>query len=388
MKILLATGIYPPDAGGPATYTDSMAQALLKAGHEVHVICYTDAASIDAVDDGGGFFVTRVSRHQSLRQRYREYEESAHKIAQQMDLVYLQGPVSEGYPGTRAAKRAGKPTVMKVVGDYAWEVYMQSGKFNKKEMLDGFITHRHWFNPKVFLLEYIERWTAKRAKQVIVPSKYLKKVVMAWGVPEERITVIYNAVEPLSVSTGADMTREKAREQLGVKESEHILFMLARCVPWKQADFIIRLLPKLSSNVHFVVGGDGPMLESWKMLAKSLGLQERVTFTGRLMRSKAADWYLAADLFLLPTGYEGFPHVVPEAASVGLHSYVSDQGGNPETREILGSDYVTVLPYLDEDAWLVALKKEWPIKAGFVPSDISFPIMVDKTVKVLEKAKL
>ncbi len=41
MKIVLATGIYPPDIGGPATYSSALAEQLHAKGHDVTVIAYT-----------------------------------------------------------------------------------------------------------------------------------------------------------------------------------------------------------------------------------------------------------------------------------------------------------------------------------------------------------
>lgn len=384
MKIVIATGIYPPDAGGPATYTRAMARAFSNAGHAVEVVCYTDEEH-GARGTGHGedsFIVQRIKRSPLLI-RYVAFLRSVYAAAKRADLVYLQGPVSEGFPGTLGALLARKPTVMKIVGDYAWEMYMQEPGDDKKVLLDEFVGAAPVRKSiKIRLIEVIERWTAKRAKKIIVPSAYLKKIVSAWGVPEDRIVVIANAIEPLTVS----MDRETARTELRV-EDKRVLFTLVRCVPWKHVDFIMNVLRDLPPDVQFVVGGDGPELPKLREAARALGVESRVTFTGRLARSKASDWYLAADAFVLPSGYEGFPHVIPEAASVGLHSFVSDRGGNPETQTLLGADCVTVLPYLDRSAWLEALSKAWPIRImGTIPAALSFPIMANRTMDVLKSS--
>lgn len=362
MKMLFATGIYPPDVGGPATYTRGMARAFHEKGHEVAVICYADASQV-ALPNEESFPVIRVSRDRSLRKRYREYEEKAFQLAKEMDIVYLQGPVSEGYPGTRAAKRAKKPTVMKVVGDYAWEVYMQSGKLNKKKLLDEFVTHRHRMSPKIYALERIERETAKYARHVITPSVYLKGIVERWGVPSDRISVIYNEVQ--AIPDG--LSRDDARREFNA-DGKRVLFYAGRAVPWKNIDFIIRLLPKLNDpTIRFVIAGDGPSLASWKEGVTKAGVQDRVLFLGPLDRKALGEWYRAADLFVLPSGYEGFPNVVAEAVSAGLPVFVSDRGGNPETYPMYGSNAIRVLPYLDETKWLYALQVDWPKRMQPIP---------------------
>lgn len=125
MRILLASGIYPPDAGGPATYTRALARALVARGHEARVLCYADT---DRMDEGDGFIVERISRALPLWRRYWSYLKAVKRIAPYVDLIYLQGPGSEGFPGMIAARYCGKKTVMKIVGDYAWEMYRQEGE--------------------------------------------------------------------------------------------------------------------------------------------------------------------------------------------------------------------------------------------------------------------
>ncbi|MFA5129309.1 MAG: glycosyltransferase family 4 protein [Patescibacteria group bacterium] len=377
MKILLATGIYPPDIGGPATYTRAIARALNESGHEITVICYADKINVN-ISDEEKFKVLRVSREQSRRARYREYEEEAYKIAQCVDIVYLQGPVSEGYPGTRAAQRAGKPTVMKVVGDYAWEMYMQSGS-GKKELLDEFITHRHFFPPKVWRIESIERETAKYASRIITPSHYLKSIVEKWGVPSDKIEVILNAGQHLP----GGLSRQEARKAFCV-EDKSVLFTVVRAVPWKNIDFIIRLLPKLKPDIVLYIAGDGPSLDDWKAVAEKEGVKDRVQFLGKLDRPALSDWYRAADLFVLPSGYEGYPNVIPEAVSMGLPCVVSDKGGNPETRESF-PDFVTVLPYLNDQAWIEALSHNQEV-VTVAPSPNDFSQMIQSTLNALQSA--
>ncbi|OGL73258.1 hypothetical protein A3D73_02135 [Candidatus Uhrbacteria bacterium RIFCSPHIGHO2_02_FULL_60_44] len=351
----------------------------------MQVVAYGEKDGIEHVD---GYPVERIGRNRNILARYWKFADTVRRRARLVDVVYLQGPVSEGLPGTIGAMLAGKSTVMKVVGDYAWEMYQGTGNgereagnrergtgngepgTGRKELLDEFLTHRHVGTVRV--LEWIERWTAKRAIRMIVPSRYLASVVKAWGVPEGRIRVIYNAAEPLPSST----------MRLNI-EGKRVMLTAVRCVPWKGVDFIIGIMSDLPSDVVLVVAGDGPSLDDWKKLASERGVGDRVRFVGRLDRTALADWYRAADLFVLPSGYEGFPHVVPEAASVGLPSFVSDKGGNPETRELLG-ELVRVLPYGDVGAWRTALSGPWPERTTpAVPDALRFETMVKKTLEAL-----
>jgi glycosyltransferase involved in cell wall biosynthesis len=328
-RILVASGIYPPESGGPAQYSLGFKNAVEALGHVVRVVAYGETPG-------------RVSRRGGAVLRYVRFGRHVAKLARRFDVVFLQGAVSEGYPATIAARHAGTPTVLRVPGDYAWEMAQQNGD---PDLLDAFLTKSH--SGKIGLFEKMERFTAKNACRVIAPSNYLKSVVERWGVSADKIAVIRNAEQGLPFTHG----REEARAMFGVSDKV-VCLTVCRAVPWKGVSALIDVWNELSSSHILVVGGDGPEYENWKKLAAPLG--DRVRFVGRLDRAALADWYRASDVFLLNSGYEGYPHVVAEAASLGVPCFVSDQGGNPETKDVFG-DLITVLPYLEKTAWVNAL---------------------------------
>ena len=63
---------------------------------------------------------------------------------------------------------------------------------------------------------------------------------------------------------------------------------------------------------------------------EELGVEQQVTFTGRLNRSKLSETLETGDLFVFPTAAEGLPRVVIEAMAKGLPCVISDVSGNPE----------------------------------------------------------
>ena len=264
MKILIATGIYPPEIGGPASFVRSFAREMVREGHEISVVTYGD----EKTEQGDGWRVIPVTRNGGAVARYVRYALAVRRAAMSADLVFLQGPVSEGFPGTIGAMLAGKKTVMKVVGDYAWEMSQQRSTMNN-ELLDQFITHRH--GGSTWLLEMIERWTARRAAAVIVPSRYLKHIVEQWGVHAKKIETIYNSVPPLPETP----SRDELRRKFGVEEKKVILTAV-RAVPWKGVDFLLDVLRDLPPSHLLVCASDGPMLETWKKKAADAGLSDRV----------------------------------------------------------------------------------------------------------------
>ncbi|MFA6503373.1 MAG: glycosyltransferase family 4 protein [Patescibacteria group bacterium] len=388
MKLLIATGIYPPEIGGPAGYVKGLATELAARGHSVQVVTYGSSET----HNGSGFDVAVISSGSSLVVRYFRYALAVRRLSRKVDLVFLQGPVSEGLPGAIGAILAGKKFVLKVVGDYAWEQYQQKPIKNYElriknfglELLDEFLKHRH--SGKVWLMEAIERWVAKRAKTIIVPSQYLKTVVERWGIDAEKIKVVYNSIPDLPDSRPGNMPME---------DNAKVILTVVRAVPWKGGDFLCDCLKELPHEYRLVIVGDGQSLDELKLHAQEIGVAERVQWTGRLSREEVAKWYRRADIFALATGYEGFPHVVIEACTVGLACIVSDCGGNPETKNFF-TYLVTVVPYLDKEAWNSAIVTNIPneprrlrfgevdmLRSGYA-SSLSFSRMVEETLGVLK----
>lgn len=341
MKIVLATGISAPEIGGPATFVKELAGFLVRRGDTVTIVTYGDEKTEKI--DGANLVV--IPRSGGALLRYLRYALAIRREAKSFAVVFVQGAVSEGFPGTMGARLAGVPVVMRVPGDYAWEMYQQQP--NATELLDEFVTHAH--SGAIRILERIERHTSHTAKIVAVPSEYLKEIVRQWGVPSDRIRVILSATPPLP----AIPSRGELRNQFGVAERV-VIFSAVRAVPWKGGDFLCDVLSTLPASHLLVIAGDGPCLEDWKRHATERGVADRVRFLGRVRREEIARWYAAADVFALATGYEGFPHVVAEAVSVGLPCVVSDKGGNPETKTLF-PQHVTVAPYRDAEAWRAAL---------------------------------
>ena len=205
MRVLIATGIYPPDVGGPASYSALLEKEFPKRGVQVKVLSF-------------GWFLAypKVQRHFL-------YFLKVIKLGRDCDIIYAQDPVSVGLPAILASKFLGKKFAIKIVGDYAWEQGVQ--RFGVKELLDEFLDKKYGF--AVEFLKKIERYVARNSSAVIVPSNYLAQVLGKWGVSFWKISVIYNTVSvPAS-------PRNRAKE--------NILFSAGRDVPWKGFEMLRKL---------------------------------------------------------------------------------------------------------------------------------------------------
>lgn len=313
MKIVFTTGIFPPDVGGPASYVPKIASEFVKLGHKVHVVCLSDLATHK--DDHYSFQVTRIKRGLFKFVRMWRTVRVIAKLSRTADIIYANGLAFESMI---ASWTVGVPTVFKIVGDYAWERARNRGWYS------GTID-QYQNAPKGFLLRSLDWFRTtplRRAKRIIVPSEYLKKIVMGWGIPEGKIEVIYNAIEP-----EGDLTEYVLSAYPG-----KTILTICRLVPWKGVDSLIRILAGMP-DVRLVIAGDGPLRKELEVLAEQTGVSDRVVFMGNISKKMVVSCLKQADLFVLNSSYEGLPHVVLEAMNTGVPVVATDAGGTKEVVE-------------------------------------------------------
>lgn len=298
MRLLIATPLYPPDLGGPATYAKLLEEEF---PFPVSVVKFSD-----------------VRRSPKLIRHVR-YFWNVFKAAKEADIVLALDPVSVGLPALWAARLRRKTFVVKIVGDYAWEQGVQ--RFSITDTLDSFV-RRTDLPYAVSLLRRIETHVAKGAKRIIVPSDYLKGIVQAWGISPERIEVIYNAIELDEAGVLPDGMSAMSRP---------LIATAGRLVPWKRVGGIIDAVAALPAGLggSLLVIGDGPnrsMLET----QAAQRLPGRALFAGALKHADTLAAMRAADMFVLNSTYEGLSHVLIEALMLGKPVIATNVGGNGE----------------------------------------------------------
>ncbi|NUM25107.1 MAG: glycosyltransferase family 4 protein [Candidatus Buchananbacteria bacterium] len=306
--ILIAAEIFPPDIGGPATYTVKIAEALQQKGFDVDVVCYSDNSQTDDFS----FAVHRILRSRFKLLHYFNYYRALKKLAKNTDVIYAMGPVSSGRPALKVAKELKKKLVVKVVGDYAWE---RARNLNETQLsIDEFQTK--FFNGKIGMLQKTERQVCRQADAVITPSEYLKKIVEGWGVEGSKIKVVYNSFDATILNQTKKIDGKK-------------IVSAARLVPWKGFEALIDLMGELPKDFKLEIFGDGPDQKKLKQKIINSKLEDRVLLAGQVSRDQLFQ-ALAGKIFVLNTGYEGLSHTILEAFAVGIPVIATAVGGNPE----------------------------------------------------------
>lgn len=333
MQLVIATPLYPPEIGGPATYAKILFEGLPARGIEVTIVKFSDVRRLP-----------KVARHVAYFFHVRRAMSAA-------DVALALDPVSVGLPTMLAARSLGKPFFVKIVGDYAWEQGRQ--RFGVMQELDAFVRARQ-SSLFVRLLQKIQTRVAAAATRVIVPSEYLKRIVSTWGVSGEKIAVIHNGIElPKTLS-------EEPRPP------GFLVVSSGRRVPWKNFDGIERVVAKEPS---------------W-----------RLHIASDVSRAEALGWTKRADAYVLNSTYEGLSHALIEAMMLGTPVVATAVGGNTELVE----DGVTglLVPPGDDDALNAALAhvandparaRARAEKAKERMRDFSVPVMLAATATFLMK---
>lgn len=150
-------------------------------------------------------------------------------------------------------------------------------------------------------------------------------------VPAERIQVIPNFVGAEAFLEYPADHRRHLLGDLGIPEHALLIGVVARLAPVKDHGFLLRALPPLCARyptLHVLFIGDGPSRSALMEESSSLGLVDRVHFTGTLPNVPNPHGLL--DISVLPSRTEGFPNAVVEAMAAGRPVVATAVGGTPE----------------------------------------------------------
>jgi len=298
MRILLTSGIFPPDIGGPATFIPELADSLLLNKHEVTVIALRPSNYSN--------LMFRFKIHLINRTRLRIFRifKTTIKIFIQLrksEVLFSNGLYLESAIPIRVLRKRAQA---KVVGDPLWEKDRNQGltSLSLSEYQESKKSIKNSILRKLYVF-------ALNSYEVIVcPSEELTAIVSKWGV-KRKIMFVPNGVK-LQIPSDAP--------------KEYDLIYVGRLVKWKNIPILIRTANELSLKLCIV--GDGPERAQLESLAKEIGSD--CIFTGEVDKSSLYLHLNRARIFTLISQYEGLSYALLEAMSTGLPAIVSNANGN------------------------------------------------------------
>jgi glycosyltransferase involved in cell wall biosynthesis len=227
-----------------------------------------------------------------------------------VDLLHLHS-AKAGYLGRQAAPDVGVPVI------YTPHAF-------------PFQRTTDWRRP---LYRMIERKLATRTDRIICVSDGECKEALAVGLPEEKLVIIPNGIDPALWPVPSPEQRKQIRRSYGVTDDEMVIGAMARLAPQKGIDLLLEaaedILPDFP-QARILIWGDGPQRKRLRGLARRLRLQ-RVTFLGNTEHPWNA--YAAMDIFCAPSRWEGGPYAVLEAMACGLPVVASEVAGHTDCVE-------------------------------------------------------
>ena len=303
MRIVFLTGIWPPDVGGPATHGPDFAAFLRDRGHDVHVVTMGDHEPTERPVP-----VESIARGRPFVVRYPQVAVAGFRLARRANVVYATATYAAAAAASVAARR---PLVAKLVSDPAYERARRYGLFSGS--LEAFQSES---SVRVLPLKRLRTASLRRARRLVVPSRYLADIAAEWGLDRSRIEVLTNPappprdVEPMALEPGTFVFVGRLTEQ-------------------KALPVALAAIAEVE-GARLILVGDGPERESLERRVHELDLADRVRFLGSLSRDEALRYLAGARAAVLSSAWENLPHAAVEALAVGTPVVSTSVGGVPE----------------------------------------------------------
>jgi glycosyltransferase involved in cell wall biosynthesis len=306
VRVVVVSGIWPPDVGGPATHAPELAGWLSARGHEISVV--TTASAPPARE---AYRVRWISRRLPPGFRHGAVALEIARAAREADVVYATSMIGRTAVGAAFARR---PFVAKVTSDPAFERSRRRGLVAGETVA----FQAGGGGLAAVLLRHVRNWSVRRAAHVVCPSAYIAELVSSWRGEAGGVSVLPNpAPDP------ADAAEV---EPVGPPP---LLAFAGRLTAAKNLDVALRALVAADSATLVVVG-DGEERRALERTAAELGVASRTRFLGARPRGEVLGVLCSADVAVLPSAWENFPHAAVEALAMGTPVVATAVGGVPE----------------------------------------------------------
>ena len=306
MKLVLATGIYPPAIGGPATYVAALARELGSKDIDVQVVSYGNATAdpkVTMVPLTGGSLV-----------RWFRYARALKKAAQSADAVIAFSSVSVGVPLILARLKHPKK-ILRLGGDFFWERYTDRG---------GMLSLREWYASGGLVTRcslLVAHFILQRFDHIVFSTEYQKKIYEEFYVGLPMLSVIENTFPTKISSHSMHLLRTS-----GMKGNVLRLLYFGRFVGFKNLPALITAMKDLPATKLTLVG-DGPIKNRLQKQVHELGITDRVEFQPTAHGEEKLKIFAAHDALVISSVTELSSNSALEARAAGLPVLLTRETG-------------------------------------------------------------
>lgn len=188
---------------------------------------------------------------------------------------------------------------------------------------DVLVRGRHWST------KWLIRFILKQADLITCDAEHMYKALMKLGVAKNKIHIIYFGTDIEMFHP--QQRSEELRRALGIGDSP-IVISLRSLEPIYDVETLIRAIPFVFQEVpetYFIIAGDGSQRQKLKNLVKTLGISEKVIFTGFLTKDQLPKYLASADIYVSTSLSDaGLAASTAEAMACELPVIVTDSGEN------------------------------------------------------------
>jgi len=166
------------------------------------------------------------------------------------------------------------------------------------------------------------------ADYYIAISHKIKNVLVEDGVPRQRIFVVHSGIDP---ERFAEASMDHLVPEFKLKSNEPVVVNVAHLAGHKGQRYLVRAIPLVLAKIpaaRFFIVGEGELMNELQALAATLGLNQKLIFTG--FRQDVGAFYQIADLFVSSSVQEGLGTAVLDALALGKPVVATNSGGIPE----------------------------------------------------------
>lgn len=292
-RVLIAAGIYPPDAGGPAVHAKAQYEGFPRLGMPTGLVAFS---------------------------HYRRWPKGIRHLLYFFallfkvpfyDVVYAHDALGAGIPALVAAKIFGKKFVVRIGGDIAWEGEAENSNLSMKE----------WYAKGGHLKSIkfrLSRWLMRHSDMVATTSPIMNELYKDYyGIQSSKLKLLPN---PLP---------EVGREL--VEKGKTIIFA-SRLTAYKNLEIVFRVLAEIfpkEPELKFIIMGDGPEKNNLEKLSQELGIEDNVLFTGAVSLREVLDKTAKSLFVIAPALTEFNPNYVLQGISYGKPFLISREHGLP-----------------------------------------------------------
>lgn len=311
MKIILATGIFPPEIGGPASYVREVARELAARGDSVIVITYGQKQDFDKSEH---YSVVSVGRHRGPIGRWLRYRKALRLHGADADYLCAFTSVSAGIPVLMSGLK--KPIkILRLGGDFFWERYTDAG---------GTMTLREWYASRCGF------W--RMLNSLVMPTvlRCFDRLVYSTEFQHEIHWSAYRKLPKSSVESNA---RPESIFVNHERRTPFRLLFMGRFVRFKNIPALIDAVGLLP-DVRLTIIGEGPLEKELKDRVTQKGLGHQISFRPSVSCDEKRKAFDDHDLLVLPSLTEISPNTALEAHAVCLPVLLTEESGLPEISRV------------------------------------------------------